>query len=121
MFRSNKVVLLSLRCIFLHFSSFFAVGGDGVQQQRPKEDLTINYGILGGQFHFEKAATAGHGDPLARYGCYGQPDRETTYYMATSEGGYQTLTFGQFQHVAHLFPSSCGGGSLIHHETVAVV
>ena len=26
-----------------------------------KEDLTINYGILGGQFHFEKSAIDGGG------------------------------------------------------------
>ena len=69
-----------------------------------KEDLTINYGILGGQFHFERMDTLRQ----SKYGCYGQPERETTYYMAGGKTGYQTLTRDQFEGIAHLFPRSCG-------------
>ena len=87
----------------LFFSAVFPPGGP-----MSKEDLTINYGILGGQFHFEKpGAVVGPGgghNSGSKYGCYGQPDRETTYYMANAVNGYQTLTRGQFERVAHLFP-----------------
>ena len=58
--------------------------------------------ILGGQFHFEKPGSSHNSG--SKYGCYGQPDRETTYYMANAVNGYQTLTRGQFERVAHLFP-----------------
>ena len=70
--------------------------------------MTINYGILGGQFHFEVKSSESGG----RFGCYGQPDRETTFYVANANG-YQTLTLNQFEHVAHLFPQSCAA-NLIH-------
>ena len=49
----------------VHASSFFAFSA--VSPVFPpggplsKEDLTINYGILGGQFHFEKSARDGGG------------------------------------------------------------
>ena len=75
----------------------------------PNEKLTINYGILGAQFHFEKLGSV---DKSAKYGCYGQPDRETTYYVANGSG-YQTLSRGQFEEVAHLFPLSCGGNLIL--------
>ena len=73
------------------------------------EDLTINYGILGGQFHFEKLGSI---DKSGKFGCYGQPNRETTYYVANGNG-YQTLSRGQFEEVAHLFPLSCGGNLIL--------
>lgn len=69
--------------------------------------MTINYGIFGQQFHFEKSDPS---DPVARYGCYGQPNRETTYYIANSNG-YQTLQKSQFDQVAHIFPSKCSGSN----------
>ena len=86
---------------FPFFSAIFPPGGP-----MSKEDLTINYGILGGQFHFEKPGAVGPGghNSGSKYGCYGQPNRETTYYSANAVNGYQTLTRGQFERVAHLFP-----------------
>ena len=71
--------------------------------------MTINYGILGAQFHFEKL---GANDKTAKFGCYGQPNRETTYYVANGNG-YQTLSRSQFEEVAHLFPLSCGGNLIL--------
>ena len=65
--------------------------------------MSIDYGILGRQFHFEKLDP---NDPTSRIGCYGEPNRETTYYMANSNG-YQTLKESQFLEVTHLFPIKC--------------
>ena len=65
--------------------------------------MSIDYGILGRQFHFEKLDS---NDPTSRIGCYGEPNRESTYYMANSNG-YQTLTESQFLEVTHLFPTKC--------------
>lgn len=76
------------------------------------EDLTINYGILGGQFHFEKVDP---GDLTSKYGCYGQPDRQTTYYIANANG-YQTLSQNQFEQVVHLFPLNCGGNVILQQQ-----
>ena len=72
-----------------------------------REALNIDYGILGRQFHFEKLDSK---DPTSRIGCYGEPNRETTYYMANSNG-YQTLKESQFLEVTHLFPTKCATAS----------
>ena len=69
--------------------------------------MNIDYGILGRQFHFEKLDPK---DPTSRIGCYGEPNRETTYYMANSNG-YQTLKESQFLEVTHLFPTKCATAS----------
>ena len=69
------------------------------------EDLTINYGVFGQQFHFEKHDSNNN---IARYGCYGEPNRDPTYYIANSNG-YQTLTKNQFDQVSHIFPTKCNG------------
>lgn len=78
-----------------------------LQKPRVREALNIDYGILGRQFHFEKLDPK---DPTSRIGCYGEPNRETTYYMANSNG-YQTLKESQFLEVTHLFPTKCATAS----------
>ena len=64
--------------------------------------------------------TRGHNSG-SKYGCYGQPDRETTYYMANAVNGYQTLTRSQFERVAHLFPLSCGGNLILQRRTAKLL
>ena len=64
--------------------------------------------------------TRGHNSG-SKYGCYGQPNRETTYYMANAVNGYQTLTRSQFERVAHLFPLSCGGNLILQRRTAKLL
>ena len=71
-------------------------------------------------FHNHPYYTRGH-NSASKYGCYGQADRETTYYMANAVNGYQTLTRSQFERVAHLFPLSCGGNLILQRRTAKLL
>ena len=41
--------------------------------------------------------------------------------MANAVNGYQTLTRGQFERVAHLFPLSCGGNLILQRRTAKLL
>ena len=57
---------------------------------------------------------------MTKYGCYGQTDRPTTYYVANTNG-FNVLSFFQFEQVSHLFPLKCGGDIILKNRTAKLL